>query len=91
MGNGRQGRDLTLDTGHLKNSSTASFATGPHLLSSRRQRMEQNWQLQVGSINCLAGVLVMPKGLCKLEALHKDVTISTSIIGSSKINNDKAN
>lgn len=33
----------------------------------------------------------MPKVLCKLKVLHKDAIISIFIIGSSKINNDKAN
>lgn len=32
----------------------------------------------------------MPKTLGKLKVLHKDVIISTFIIGSSKINNDEA-
>lgn len=36
-------------------------------------------------------VIGMPKMLCKLKVLHKDVIISTSIIESSKINNDEAN
>lgn len=44
-----------------------------------------------GGINlCLAGLLVMPKMLCKLKVLHKDAIISTFIIGSSKINNGEA-
>lgn len=33
----------------------------------------------------------MPKVLCEREVLHKDVTISTFIIGSHKIINDKVN
>lgn len=33
----------------------------------------------------------MPKVLCQLKVVHKDVILSTFIIGSSKINNDKVN
>ena len=76
---------------HLKISRTANFATGTRSLSSRSKFMEQNWKLQVGCIHCLAGLLVMPKVLCKQEVLHKDVTASTFIIGSHKITNDKVN
>lgn len=42
-------------------------------------------------MNCLAGLLVIPKVLCKPEVLHEDVIISAFIIGSSKISNDKTN
>lgn len=95
MGNGgwKTRRDLTLDLCpfHLKISRTAKFATGAHLFSSRSKLTEQNWKLQVGCINCLAALLVMPKVLCKWEVLHKDVTVSTFVIGSRKIINDKVN